>query len=367
MSSAESDHQRALRALLLPRLGHAPEAWPAAVARAVDRIAAQRRIDGPTLVRQLLDHPHDPAVDEMVAAATIPHTRFFRHSDQFERLRNELPRIGARAKPVKIWSAGCATGEEVWSLALLAQNLKVDVDILGTDVSPAVLAVAREGRYARISVDDALVPMPTTWAAPDDLRASVRFRRASIAEPRPSGGDELFDLVLCRNVLIYFPASRLSEIASALARSVRPRGALILAPVEALIARPEMMRHTDPLGWFEIDRSAPLPKRESTVPPPAPAVSNEDEGGIERAARALGLGQENEAERLLRQVLGSDPKCAEAWFLLGESLLRRAEHTQAKVAFERAAQCATGSPHADALAHAAERRARSAAPEVQRQ
>ncbi|UJR82638.1 CheR family methyltransferase [Sandaracinus amylolyticus] len=354
-SDADADRELAqlLRALLQPRLGHALEPWPSALRLALDRLAQTRRTSPLALARDLLARPDPAALDVLVSAATVPHTRFFRHPEHFERLARELPRIvERRGAPARIWCAGCATGEEPWSIALLASHLGVEVELLATDVSPEALRTARAGIYPRvISGAGAPVAMPPSWSAPEALRRSVRFERASITDADPDRGAGPFDVVLCRNVLIYFPAAQAAAIASRLATRLRPGGAMIVAPVEALIAIPPSLRHGDPLGWLEPPSS---PTR--AVAPAVIAAPRED--GLERAARALGLGELDEAERALRAALDLTPTRAEAWFLLGETLQKRGERAQARAAFRCAASYADATPHGRTLASAAERRAR---------
>ncbi|AKF04751.1 CheR family methyltransferase [Sandaracinus amylolyticus] len=355
-SDADADRELAqlLRALISPRLGHTLEPWPSALRLALDRIARARRTSPLALARDLLARPDAEALDALVSAATVPHTRFFRHPEHFERLARELPRIvERRGAPVRIWCAGCATGEEPWSVALLASQLGIDIELLATDVSPEALRTARAGIYPRvIGGAGAPIAIPSSWSAPDALRRVVRFERASITEPDPDRGAGPFDVVLCRNVLIYFPAAQAAAIASRLAARLRPGGAMIVAPVEALVAIPPSLRHGDPLGWLEPPSSA---ARIAAAPPAFTAPSVDE---LERAARALGLGELDEAERALRAALEITPTRAEAWFLLGETLEKRGERAQARAAFRCAASHADTTPHGRTLASAAQRRAR---------
>jgi chemotaxis protein methyltransferase CheR len=158
---------------------------------------------------------------QMISALTTNVTRFFREPHHFEHLRTEvLPELAARARAggrVRLWSAGCASGEEPYSLAFtllraLPDAARLDVRILATDIDPEVLAAASSGVYS----EDAAHNLPD-WVdpamasrAPDELKITpavrrlVDFRPLNLVRPFPMKGP--FDVIFCRNVAIYFDA-----------------------------------------------------------------------------------------------------------------------------------------------------------------
>lgn len=159
-----------------------------------------------------------PALGGLVDRLTVGETYFFRDPVQFEAVRkNILPdllRGRGPDQPVRIWSAGCATGEEAYSLAILAEEegLADRVRILATDISARALAKARQGIYTSWSLrgDPMRIAGRYFRAAGDRLvlcdriRRRVVFRQGNLVAPCPSEEQGAFDLVFCRNVLIYF-------------------------------------------------------------------------------------------------------------------------------------------------------------------
>ncbi|WCS27470.1 protein-glutamate O-methyltransferase CheR [Methylobacterium sp. NMS14P] len=194
------------------------------------------------------------------AEITVGETFFFRYAEQFNALRATiLPAlIAARAseRVLRIWSAGCSTGAEPYSLAILVHELLGDalpdwrVAILGTDISVEALATARAAEYGRWALrtmppEDRLryfTRLPVApgirreggYALRPEYRGSVRFERGNLltlVEPGPPQG-EPFDLILCRNVLIYFDARTVAAVVRGLGRRLRPEGWLLLGHAE---------------------------------------------------------------------------------------------------------------------------------------
>jgi len=220
-----------------------------------------------------------PELDALVEALRVGETRFFRQKRHVAMLRRvvvpALAEARAAARWVRAWSAGCATGEEAYTLAiLLAEGLPgFDVDVLGTDISDEALARARAGVYP----EAALQPVPPAerarWFRPvepglvavaPELRARVRFERKNLVEP--FGGDK--DVILCRNVLIYFDAEARAATAQRLVRALAPRGFLFLGYAETL--RPasgvEVLRSEDGLVYRRLAAAAEIDARPSSPP-----------------------------------------------------------------------------------------------------
>ncbi|WP_457107270.1 CheR family methyltransferase [Methylobacterium sp. P5_C11] len=194
------------------------------------------------------------------AEITVGETFFFRYAEQFQALRETiLPAlIAARAseRVLRIWSAGCSTGAEPYSLAILVRELLGDalpdwrVAILGTDISAEALATARAAEYGRWALrtmppEDRLRYFTRLPAAPGvrreggyalrpEFREPVRFERGNLltlVQPGPPQG-EPFDLILCRNVLIYFDTRTVAAVVRGLGRRLRPQGWLLLGHAE---------------------------------------------------------------------------------------------------------------------------------------
>lgn len=184
----------------------------------------------------------------LVRSLLIPVTEFFRDPEAWRALdRRVFPTLAERAAaglPVRIWCAGCATGEEAYTIAILAaENLPSDCDlrILATDLDDRALAAASEGVYdaARLAgVDPArrarfFVAEGSKHHVVDDLRKRVQFLSHDLTADAPPGE---FDLVVCRNVLIYFEPDLQAQTIRRFQAAIAPRGFLFLGQSEAIPA-----------------------------------------------------------------------------------------------------------------------------------
>jgi chemotaxis protein methyltransferase CheR len=202
---------------------------------------------------------------EMVDRVVTNETRFYREPKQFEFLEKTiLPRWkaeaerGARPRKVRVWSAGCSTGQEPYSIAMsLLANLEGwSVEVLASDISGRALRQAVAGLWP---VDKAAeIPEPYLKSfmlrgvrsqtgkmlADDRVRSVIRFQRVNLHEELPEVGK--FDLVFCRNVLIYFDvASRTKAVNRLLGRLV-PAGYLFLGHSESLLSSGLRLRPVSP-------------------------------------------------------------------------------------------------------------------------
>ncbi len=177
----------------------------------------------------------------LLGRVTIKVSRFYRNVVAFDALRDlVLPKLAAlrRRAPLRIWSAGCGCGEEPYTLAMLLEDAGIPGTIDATDIDPAALDVAIRGRYKAAALEELPAILSERFLAADGaefavaaaVRARVRFARHDLTAPRP--GDQVFDLVCCRNVLIYLePAVQLRTM-QALRRAVAPGGYLCLGEAE---------------------------------------------------------------------------------------------------------------------------------------
>jgi chemotaxis protein methyltransferase CheR len=185
---------------------------------------------------------------------TIQETHFFRNAPQIAALRDViLPDLMTQAadagRSFTVWAAGCSTGEEPYTLAMLAlevreaRGLPVDVRILGTDVSDSAIAVAQAATYAGRTVDLAEASARQRWfdtgprgaaVVADEVRDLVEFQVHNlVSEPAPFA-DACVDLVVCRNVTIYFARETTRALVARFHHVLRPGGFLMLGHAETL-------------------------------------------------------------------------------------------------------------------------------------
>jgi len=189
--------------------------------------------------------------DQVIDAMTTNETSFFRDFHPFEALRlHLLPRIIEQrsfARRLSIWSAASSTGQEPYSLALLIkehfpQLADWDVSILATDISATVLAQARQGVYSQLEVNRGL-PAPllikyftqagTKWQLKEEVKKLVEFRALNLSKPWPIL--PAVDLVLIRNVMIYFDVEAKKTILKRIRSCLQPHGHLFLGTAETTI------------------------------------------------------------------------------------------------------------------------------------
>lgn len=178
------------------------------------------------------------------ALLTVTVSRFFRNREVFESVAREvLSPLVVRGKPASAWSAGCASGEEAFTLRILWDNLpgrKPDLSILATDIDEECLRRAGEGLYPESSLREVPGKISGKYFREDggryrlreDIVRSVVFRKHDLLREAPPGK---FDLVLCRNAAFtYFAVPRRVAIAAAIASSIPPGGCLVLGRTERL-------------------------------------------------------------------------------------------------------------------------------------
>jgi chemotaxis protein methyltransferase CheR len=191
--------------------------------------------------------------NEVVEALLNNETYFFRDRSPFDQLARQALPVLARAressKRLRIWSAGCSTGQEAYSLAMIFAEEPTawrgwTIDILGTDVSTSVIDRARSGVYSQFEVQRGLGIAQTIrwfeevdggWRAVEQVRRPVRFQVHNILEPAPHPGT--FDLVLCRNVLLYLSPEKRRLAFDRLAAAMAPDAWLMLGAGETVIGQ----------------------------------------------------------------------------------------------------------------------------------
>lgn len=196
----------------------------------------------------------EPSLSQRVVEALLNNeTYFFRDRSPFDTLqRHALPELAERrqkTKRLRIWSAGCSTGQEVYSLSMLfaeepAKWAGWTIDILGTDVSTTCVDRARAGAYSQFEVQRGLginqmikwfEESAEGWRAVEPLRKPIRFQVHNLLEPSPHPGD--FDIVLCRNVLLYLSPEKKTLAFERIASAMASDGWLMLGAGETVIGQ----------------------------------------------------------------------------------------------------------------------------------
>jgi len=196
----------------------------------------------------------EPSLSQMVVEALLNNeTYFFRDRAPFDLVQRhalvELAQRRAKSKRIRIWSAGCSSGQEVYSLAMLFADEPEKwagwtIDILGTDVSTACIDRARNGAYTQFEVQRGLginqmikwfEESPDGWRAVEPLRRPVRFQVHNLLERPPHPGG--FDIVLCRNVLLYLSPEKKTLGFERLASAMAEDGWLMLGAGETVIGQ----------------------------------------------------------------------------------------------------------------------------------
>jgi chemotaxis protein methyltransferase CheR len=191
-------------------------------------------------------------VEQLVNAFTVNETYFYRESHQLRCMTSDLlldrvARIGS-GNAIRIWSLPCSTGEEPYSIALwLLENWppvdQFDIEIIGSDIDTRVLEAARAGVFGKRAlmhlpaevVERYFVPVgDEQWRIVDDIRGSVRFAPVNLIDAAETAAFGRFDIIFCRNVLIYFDDASRRVAAENLYESLLPGGFLCLGHTESM-------------------------------------------------------------------------------------------------------------------------------------
>lgn len=189
---------------------------------------------------------------KVVDAITTNETLFFRDSNPFELLKHKiLPEVIDRnasksiSTPIRIWSAACSTGQEVYSIAIVLKELlgtaPVKFNLTGTDLSDAAIKQASYGSYNKFEIERGLprerlqryfTADGANWKIKDQIRAMASFRKLNLMHPFTGMGK--FDIIFCRNVAIYFTLEDRKKLFAKIADVLEPDGFLIIGSTESL-------------------------------------------------------------------------------------------------------------------------------------
>lgn len=295
-----------------------------AIERAM-QVTATRAEQKPEALLDLIELRPDAAlVQELIERCTIGETYFFRHPEDFAALRNfALPAVRA-LHPERVvlrgWSAGCATGEEAYSLAatLLESSAGRRVTVLATDVNQLSLEKARAGSYGAWSDRGQANPWrglvtsdgAQTLVSPA-LRTCVKFAPMNLADlrfPSPFNGTEELDIIFCRNVLVYFAPDAAAAVLTCMAECLVPGGFMFVSALDVDLAPKGLIRQTldnvvalqrPYASAVEVSHKA---TRQPTTAKPAVAPSKQLDPVLE-AQFLADAGQVDRAIRILRQSM----------------------------------------------------------------
>ena len=213
------------------------------------------------LVTHLLEG-HDTMIgDQIVDALVNQESSFFRDAPVFDMIVEAVEAAEAEGRRARIWCAGCSTGQEPLSLAMLfAERQAPSPEIVATDVSEAAIARARAGRYTQFEIQRGLPirrmmrwfdAAGSDWVAKPELVKAVAFRRHNMVADRAPPGQ--FDVVLCRNVLLYLATPTKIEVFDRIATALRPGGMLVLGAGETVIGQTRLFEPSKLFrGFYEL-------------------------------------------------------------------------------------------------------------------
>lgn len=213
-------------------------------------IANQRDLKGlPGLVEELRSKNNRSLAYEVVEAMTTNETSFFRDSSPFDRLREDvIPFLvkNRQSRVLKIWSAACSSGQEPYSIAMTLKEMPElanwQVEIMATDLSKDILDSAQKGSYSQFEVQRGLpikmlikyfTQNGDRWVVNDNLRKMISFKEANLLKDIRTMGS--FDIIFCRNVLIYFDVQTKAKVFSEMKTILKQDGVLFLGGAETVI------------------------------------------------------------------------------------------------------------------------------------
>lgn len=215
-------------------------------------LCRRRRIEGLGALIQMLRMGQNPALETaVVEAMTTNETLFFRDRSPFDLFRDVIlpEKLAANAskRSLRIWCAAVSTGQEAYSLAMILDEMAArlagwKIDILGTDISSEVIEKAQQGIYTQFEVQRGLpIQMllrhfqqtDDKWQVSERIRSMVELKIHNLLAPSAQFGQ--FDVIFCRNVLIYFDVATKARVMSALAKHLTEDGIFVLGAAETVI------------------------------------------------------------------------------------------------------------------------------------
>ncbi|MBG0562154.1 CheR family methyltransferase [Actinoplanes aureus] len=303
-------------------------------------------------------------IAELAEALSITETYFFRHSEQFRVLADRvLPeRIAARAgqRVLRLLSVGCSSGEEAYSLAIVAGQARPGrdwiVSVLGVDANRQVLAQARAATYSSWSLRETPPEIQRRWfeetedgfRVADEIVEMVRFAEQNVAVDEPQLWQPgRYDVIFCRNLLMYLTSETASGLITRMTRALAPGGYLFLGHTDSLGSHPEglEMRYDGDTVHYRRPEPEPAPARRPApraAPPVEPAPA--PEGDVHE--RAFGLMIDDRFAEALTLLDRHHPSGTRDLLLRGVLLAQLGRLAEARAAAHRLMD--VGGPHPDA-------------------
>ncbi|WP_078596919.1 CheR family methyltransferase [Evansella clarkii] len=180
-------------------------------------------------------------MEEFLTRMTINVSEFFRNPERWEILEKKIQELEVSRRKIKMWSAACSTGEEPYTLAMLLRNYFTynDFEVLATDIDKAVLEIAKKGFYIERSLkevpremlDSFFVKSGSGYEVKEEVKKTVKFRQHNLLSDNCETG---YDLIICRNVMIYFTEEGKQALYKKLSDSLRPGGLLFVGSTEQI-------------------------------------------------------------------------------------------------------------------------------------
>ncbi|HEY2259609.1 MAG TPA: CheR family methyltransferase [Solirubrobacteraceae bacterium] len=318
------------------------------------RAAIARVAPGMTADQLLSPQTSPETLERLIDEVTVRETFFFRHRSELDKIDWPGAMRMARARgsnAIRVWIVGCASGEEAYTVAILAceaLGASAPVRILATDIAPTALAEARRGCYGNRAVRMLESDIRRRYFTLDSgrlrvgdrLRAMVSVSAHNLVRDRiPPLGWPPFDLILCRNVLIYFDQQTVDRLVVSLQAALWPDGRLLLGAADRISGRavrspPRVPRRPTrgPHQPAQAGSSSPSPPPARASLPRAKAAAGagqpaaDGEGRRERLSRALQAADRGDLEAALQiagDALAEDPLDAEAHYITGVAELAR--------------------------------------------
>jgi chemotaxis protein methyltransferase CheR len=210
-------------------------------------------------IQHLLTSQHSEMFSEFIDTLTTNHSSFWREPEHFEFLMNSI--LARRRNPIRIWSAACATGEEPYTVAMCCLEKHSQATIFASDISRTALAAAAGGIYEQARLSG----LPSHWQdqhfelnsslpgfrrAGREVRAMVKFGVFNLLQPLTTAGQ--FDVIFCRNVMIYFEQSTRDDLVSRLVGQLVPGGFLFTGHSETLLRLPQGLSYVQPAIYKKV-------------------------------------------------------------------------------------------------------------------
>ena len=285
--------------------------------------------------------PQSAELELLLNAITVTHTWFMRDPGQLAIISELLAQRSQLAPPLKVWVPGCATGEDVYSVAILAEQAGRNVEVVGTDINSAALRRAELGSYGSWAVRD-LADVEryferrerSTFGIFERFKRQVRFARHNLLDSAPQTD---WDVVLCRNVLIYLSRERARSVVERLADSLALGGYLLLGASEVVFEVPPQLDAAYVAGRLALRRVASGgDARRSRPPAAATLVPHAPRKQWQAPLPALPRAAASINERPPAAPVG--PLSAEALLARGHDLLDRSDLAAAIIEYELAVE-----------------------------